>query len=73
MGFSVPLNFAKKSTSSAKKENNVWTLDNLVDEDLIDEDELLDETDLIKPDVSSLSGKFNFYDQELNAYKFLSL
>ncbi|XP_014473901.1 PREDICTED: anamorsin homolog [Dinoponera quadriceps] len=54
VGSSVPLNFAKGNTSSAKKENAVWTLDNLVDEDLIDEDELLDEADLIKPDASSL-------------------
>lgn len=37
-------------------------MDNLVDEDLIDEDELLDEADLVKPDASSLRGKFKkFY------------
>ncbi|XP_011159308.2 anamorsin homolog [Solenopsis invicta] len=47
VGSSVPLSFAKKQT-------NVWKLDDPVDEDLIDEDELLDESDLIKPDASSL-------------------
>lgn len=47
MGSSVPLSFAKKET-------NVWKLDD--PEDLIDEDELLDETDVEKPDASSLRG-----------------
>jgi len=47
VGSSVPLSFAKK-------ESNVWKLDDPVDEDLIDEDELLDESDLVKPDASSL-------------------
>lgn len=46
----MPLSFAKKAT-------NVWKLDDSVEEDLIDEDELLDESDLIKPDASSLKGK----------------
>lgn len=47
VGSSMPLSFAKKAT-------NVWKLDDSVEEDLIDEDELLDESDLIKPDASSL-------------------
>ncbi|XP_012231561.1 anamorsin homolog [Linepithema humile] len=47
VGSSVPLLFAKKET-------NVWKLDDPVEEDLIDEDELLDESDFMKPDVSSL-------------------
>ncbi|KAL6255890.1 hypothetical protein P5V15_013131 [Pogonomyrmex californicus] len=47
VGSSAPLSFAKKQA-------NVWKLDDSVEEDLIDEDELLDESDLIKPDVSSL-------------------
>lgn len=47
VGSSIPLSFAKKQT-------NVWKLDDPVEEDFIDEDELLDESDLIKPDASSL-------------------
>lgn len=35
---------------------NVWKLDDTVDDDIIDEDELLDEEDLKKPDPSSLRG-----------------
>lgn len=46
----MPLSFAKKATT-------VWKLDDSVEEDLIDEDELLDESDLVKPDASSLRGK----------------
>lgn len=48
VGSSIPLSFAKKQTT------NVWKLDDPVEEDLIDEDELLDESDLVKPDASSL-------------------
>ncbi|KAH0953976.1 hypothetical protein HN011_005950 [Eciton burchellii] len=48
VGSSVPLSFAKKET-------NIWKLDDPVDEDLIDEDELIDESDFIKPDISSLT------------------
>lgn len=40
-----------------KPVENVWKLDDVVDEDIIDEDELLDEEDLQKPDPSSLRGK----------------
>ncbi|KYQ53835.1 Anamorsin [Trachymyrmex zeteki] len=47
VGSSIPISFAKKQT-------NVWKLDDPVDEDLIDEDELLDESDLVKPAASSL-------------------
>ncbi|KYN37003.1 Anamorsin [Trachymyrmex septentrionalis] len=47
VGSSIPILFAKKQT-------NVWKLDDPVDEDLIDEDELLDESDLVKPDAASL-------------------
>ena len=50
MGSSIPISFAKKQT-------NVWKLDDPVDEDLIDEDELLDESDLVKPDAASLRGE----------------
>ncbi|KAL6445042.1 hypothetical protein ACFW04_002158 [Cataglyphis niger] len=42
VGSSVPLSFTDKKS-------NVWKVD-----DLIDEDELLDESDLVKPDASSL-------------------
>ncbi|KYN02912.1 PREDICTED: anamorsin homolog [Cyphomyrmex costatus] len=47
VGSSILISFAKKQT-------NVWKLDDPVEEDLIDEDELLDESDLVKPDASSL-------------------
>ncbi|KAG7205628.1 hypothetical protein KM043_007591 [Ampulex compressa] len=47
IGSSVTLNFGNQS-------NNVWKLDDAVDEELIDEEELLDETDVLKPDSSSL-------------------
>ncbi|XP_050466562.1 anamorsin homolog [Cataglyphis hispanica] len=42
VGSSVPLSFTDKKS-------NIWKVD-----DLIDEDELLDESDLVKPDASSL-------------------
>lgn len=61
MGSSVPLSFAKKTT-------NVWKLDDPVEEDLIDEDELLDESDLIKPDATSLRGESIVYDNETRIY-----
>lgn len=48
VGSSVTLSFAKK---------NVWKLDSNIDDDLIDEDTLLDEEDIKKPDASSLKGK----------------
>lgn len=61
VGSSSALSFVKENTSF-RKVKNVWTLDSLVDEDLIDEDELLDEEDRVKPDVSSLRGEFkNLY------------
>lgn len=47
VGSSVTLSFAKK---------NVWKLDSNIDDDLIDEDTLLDEEDIKKPDASSLRG-----------------
>lgn len=47
IGSSVPLNLNKKSSK-------VWKLDNAVEDDLIDEEELLDENDIVKPDASSL-------------------
>ncbi|XP_031845902.1 cytokine induced apoptosis inhibitor 1 [Nomia melanderi] len=47
IGSSITLNFGQAKP-------NVWTLDNVVDEELIDEDELLDETDVLKPEASSL-------------------
>lgn len=55
MGSSVPLNF---SIPSAKLVSNPWTLDNLMDEDLIDEGELLEEEDFVKLNAdASLKGK----------------
>ncbi|XP_032662997.1 anamorsin homolog [Odontomachus brunneus] len=54
VGSSTTLNFGKRNTLSTKEKNTVWTLNNLVDEDLIDEDELLDEADRARPDVSLL-------------------
>ncbi|XP_015109296.1 anamorsin homolog [Diachasma alloeum] len=47
IGSSVALSFAKKP-------QNVWKLDDAVEDDLIDEDDLLDEEDLKKPAESSL-------------------
>ncbi|XP_053972389.1 anamorsin homolog [Hylaeus volcanicus] len=47
IGSSVTLNFGKQKA-------NVWKLDSAVDEELINEDDLLDETDILKPEVSSL-------------------
>ncbi|XP_033231015.1 anamorsin homolog isoform X2 [Belonocnema kinseyi] len=47
IGSSVPLSFAESS-------GNVWKLDDDIDNNLIDEDDLLDESDIAKPDVSSL-------------------
>lgn len=47
IGSSVALNFGKPKS-------NVWKLDDAIEEDLIDENELLDETDIVKPDASNL-------------------
>ncbi|XP_033366861.1 anamorsin homolog [Bombus vosnesenskii] len=55
IGSSVTLNFGEKKSS------NVWKLDSAVDEELIDEDDLLDESDIVKPitnlRVCSTTGK----------------
>ncbi|KAK9295185.1 hypothetical protein QLX08_010429 [Tetragonisca angustula] len=55
IGSSVTLNL------SEKKSSNVWKLDTSVDEELINEDDLLDENDIIKPvtnlRVCSTTGK----------------
>lgn len=48
IGSSVMLNFGKE------KSPNVWKLDDSVDEELINEDELLDESDILKVNTSSL-------------------
>ncbi|XP_003704894.1 cytokine induced apoptosis inhibitor 1 [Megachile rotundata] len=48
IGSSVKLNFGKEKSS------NVWKLDDAVDEELINEDELLDESDIIKVNAPSL-------------------
>ncbi|XP_076302782.1 anamorsin homolog [Lasioglossum baleicum] len=48
IGSSVPLNFGQKESS------NVWKLDSVLDEELIDEDDLLDENDIVKPITDSL-------------------
>lgn len=50
IGSSVKLNFSSNSTAPAK----VWTLADDEDGELINEDELLDEEDLKKPDPASL-------------------
>ncbi|XP_076172919.1 cytokine induced apoptosis inhibitor 1 [Ptiloglossa arizonensis] len=47
IGSSVALNFGKEKS-------NVWKLDDAVDEELINEDDLLDEIDYLKPKVSNL-------------------
>eukprot|EP00088_Acartia_fossae_P017528 TRINITY_DN1997_c0_g1_i7.p1 TRINITY_DN1997_c0_g1~~TRINITY_DN1997_c0_g1_i7.p1 ORF type:complete len:290 (-),score=53.96 TRINITY_DN1997_c0_g1_i7:296-1165(-) len=64
VGASRLLSFAKKpappseekAPAAAKPQANTWTLDDLEDEtvELIDEDTLLDESDLVKPDPKSL-------------------
>ena len=54
IGSSVTLNL------SEKKSSNVWKLDTSVDEELINEDDLLDENDIIKP-VTNLRGKLNTF------------
>lgn len=41
-----------------KPAENVWKLDDTVDDDIIDADELLDEEDLQKPDPTSLRGRY---------------
>lgn len=46
----------------AKTAANVWKLDDAVDEDLIDEDNLLEDSDVLKPAVSSLKGKILDYN-----------
>ncbi|CAK9806123.1 Anamorsin homolog [Anthophora plagiata] len=47
IGSSVTLNFGEKKS-------NVWKLDSAVDEELINEDDLLDESDVLKPVTTSL-------------------
>ncbi|XP_076237820.1 cytokine induced apoptosis inhibitor 1 [Calliopsis andreniformis] len=47
IGSSVTLNFGKEKS-------NVWKLDSVVDDELINEDDLLDEDDIVKPKASSL-------------------
>lgn len=39
-----------------KPVENIWKLDDTIDDDIIDADELLDEDDLQKPDPTSLRG-----------------
>jgi len=56
-GSSKPLSFAQKIRKPEKKpEKKVWSLADMDDDDvdLIDEDELLDEEDMVKPDQSTL-------------------
>lgn len=48
------------SLSLTKAAVNVWKLDDAVEEDLIDEDELLEESDIQKPQASSLKGDYKF-------------
>ncbi|XP_023325921.1 anamorsin homolog [Eurytemora carolleeae] len=54
IGASKPLSFAKKPAQTKKVDT--WTLDDLEDDtvELIDENTLLEEQDLVKPDPSSL-------------------
>ncbi|CAK9832624.1 Anamorsin homolog [Anthophora retusa] len=47
IGSSVTLNFGEKKS-------NVWKLDSAVDEELINEDDLLDESDVLKPITTNL-------------------
>ncbi|KOC64647.1 Anamorsin like protein [Habropoda laboriosa] len=47
IGSSVTLNFGGKKS-------NIWKLDSAVDEELINEDDLLDESDVLKPITTSL-------------------
>lgn len=60
MGSSSKLSFAKQNlqVEPSAKVAAVWKLDNTVDDDVetIDENNLLDEEDLQKPDPSSLRG-----------------
>lgn len=60
VGSSRLLSFAKKAAPKPINPavNAVWSLDNLEDEDvdLVDSDQLLDESDLTKPSAESLRG-----------------
>lgn len=49
IGSSVKLNLTQPAS-------NVWKIDDVVEDDLIDEDNLLDEEDIIKPEEASLRG-----------------
>lgn len=40
-----------------KEKPNVWKLDDVVDEELIDEDDLLDEDDIARPKAANLRGE----------------
>lgn len=55
VGSSAKLSFAKVADKSAVA--SVWKIDN-DDDEIINPDDLLDEEDKIKPDPSSLRGKF---------------
>ena len=58
----VLMNFSKKETEKSDKKA-VWSLNDVDDEevDFLDQDDLIDEEDLKKPDASSLRGKWLFY------------
>lgn len=59
VGSAVKLSFAKKENTNKSTAAAVWKLtDDGDDDDLINEDDLLDESDKIKPNPTELRGKF---------------
>lgn len=62
VGSAVKLSFAKKESTN-KSAAAVWKLtDEGDDNDLINEDDLLDENDKIKPNATDLKGKIKIFE-----------
>lgn len=57
VGSAAKLSFAKKPSST--KVATVWKLTDDDDDDLINENDLLDEQDKVKPNPSDLKGKYD--------------
>lgn len=57
IGYSVPLRNVGQGSATNGAEKKTWTMD---DDDLIDTDQLLDDSDRQKPDVKSKTESFLF-------------